>query len=112
MEPTETILLYMTVGGGEEAERIATALVDERLVACVNLLGGMRSFYRWQGEVANEAEVVMTAKTRADLVQRVSARVAELHSYDCPCIVALPIVGGHRPFIDWIGQETADRRGA
>jgi periplasmic divalent cation tolerance protein len=97
----------MTAGSMDEARTIAADLVDRRLAACVNLVPGIRSIYRWQGEVADDAEVVMFAKTRTDLVEAVTARVKELHSYDCPCIVALPISAGNGDFLDWIAAETA-----
>ena len=99
--------VYMTVGSVDEARAIAADLVDRRLAACVNLVPGIRSIYRWQGEVADDAEVAMFAKTRADLVEALIARVKALHSYDCPCIVALPIAAGNPDFLDWIAAETA-----
>jgi periplasmic divalent cation tolerance protein len=103
----EYCLLYMTAGSAEEARRIGAALVDERLTACVNIIDGMTSIYRWEGAVRNDSETVMIAKTRRDLVDGVIARVKTLHSYSCPCVVALPIVAGNPAFLDWIGAETA-----
>jgi len=99
--------VYMTAGSVDEARAIAADLVERRLAACVNLVPGIRSIYRWQGEVADDAEVAMFAKTRADLVDDLIARVKTLHSYDCPCIVALPIAAGNADFLDWIAAETA-----
>ena len=99
--------VYMTAGSMDEARAIAADLVDRRLAACVNLVPGVRSIYRWRGEVADDAEVAMFAKTRADLVDALVARVKALHSYDCPCIVALPIAAGNADFLDWIAAETA-----
>jgi len=99
---------YMTAGSREEAVRIARALVDERLAACANVLDGMTSVYRWQGRIEEDAETVLIAKTRDDLVGRLVERVKALHSYDCPCVVALPVAGGNHDFIAWIGAETAD----
>ncbi len=108
-EPSSAVWVYMTAGSMEEATRIGRALVAERLVACVNLVDGMRSLYWWNGGVQEDAEVVMVAKTRQDRVPALSDRVRELHSYDCPCVVALPVADGHRPFLDWIAAE-ADAR--
>jgi periplasmic divalent cation tolerance protein len=97
---------YMTAGSRDEARTIARALVEERLAACCNLLDGMTSVYRWQGEIQEDAEVVVIAKTRAELVERLTARVQALHSYDVPCVVALPVSGGNPAFLDWIAAES------
>ena len=102
-------LLYMTAGSAEEARRIGAALVDERLAACVNVIDGMTSIYRWEGAVRNDSETVLIAKTRRALVEDVVARVKALHSYRCPCVVALPIAGGNPAFLDCIGQETTKK---
>lgn len=101
-----TCMIYMTAADEDEAARIGRALVEARLAACVNIIPGMRSFYRWQGEVRDDREVVMIAKSRRTLVDALVARVKELHSYECPCVVALPIEGGNRDFLDWIAAET------
>jgi periplasmic divalent cation tolerance protein len=98
----------MTAGSADEAREVGRVLLEDGLAACVNIIDGMRSLYWWQDELQEDAETVMIAKTRADLVDRLAAKVAEIHSYECPCVVALPILGGHQPFIDWIGAETAD----
>jgi periplasmic divalent cation tolerance protein len=89
-----------------EAERLAEALVNERLAACVNILGTVRSVYRWQGAVERADEVAMIAKTREALFQRLAARVRALHSYDTPAIIAWPIVAGDAAYLDWIAAET------
>jgi periplasmic divalent cation tolerance protein len=99
--------IYMTAASREEARRIGRILVEERLAACVNILPGMNSFYWWQGAVQDEQETVLIAKTRAELVQRLTERVKALHSYACPCVVALPIEGGNPAFLQWIADETA-----
>lgn len=101
-------LLYVTVGSADEAAEIGKALVDERLAACVNILSPMQSIYRWQDEIQLDTECVMIAKTRADMVDTVTARIRALHSYEVPCVVALAIEGGHQPFLDWIVEETSD----
>jgi len=103
---SETCLLYMTASGADEARRIGDALVAERLAACVNIIPGMTSIYRWEGEVRHDSEVVLIAKTRAELVGPATERVRALHSYDCPCIVALPVAGGNPDFLAWIADET------
>lgn len=100
------VMVYMTAASVDEARRIARALVDERMAACANLIGGMRSVYRWNGEVQEHDEVVMVAKTRADLLHSLTDRVRSLHSYECPCVVGVPVVGGNQAFLDWINSET------
>lgn len=105
MTQTEFRWLYMTAGGRDEALKLGRALVEERLVACVNVFDGATSLYWWDGGVQEDAETIVVAKTRASGVERVVERVKELHSYDCPCVVALPIVGGNPAFVQWIGDE-------
>lgn len=100
------VWIYMTAGTLDEAREIGRSLIDDRLAACVNILAGMRSLYRWNGGVQEDEEVVMIAKSRAGLVDSLTARVKALHSYDCPCVVALPITAGNPEFLDWIGLET------
>lgn len=99
-------MLYMTAGGLDEAKRIGRVLVEERLAACVNIVPAMQSLYWWEGKVQEETEVVLIAKTRADLVAPLTERVKTLHSYTVPCVVSLPIEGGNPAFLDWIAQET------
>jgi periplasmic divalent cation tolerance protein len=98
--------VYMTAGSPEEARRIGRTLVEERLAACVNILDGMQSFYWWQGAVQEAPETVLIAKTRAELLERLTERVKALHGYRCPCVVALPIEGGNPAFLQWLADET------
>ncbi|MFO7899221.1 MAG: divalent-cation tolerance protein CutA [Planctomycetota bacterium] len=98
--------VYITASDADEAGRIARAIVDERLAACANVIDGVRSIYWWQGEVQDDAEAVLIAKTRRELVPALIDRVVELHSYDCPCVVTLPIEAGHPPFLRWVEAET------
>ena len=100
-------LVYMTAGTADEARRIGAALVEERLCACANVIDGMTSIYRWEGRVQNDTEAVLIAKTREALVDALTERVKALHSYETPCVVAIPITGGNAEFLDWIGAETA-----
>ena len=98
-------LIYMTVGSKEEARKIGKELVAARLAACVNILDHMNSFYLWDGEIQDDTEVVMIAKTTQNRVPDLIKKVESMHSYDCPCIVSLPVAGGHQPFLDWIAEE-------
>ena len=100
-------LLYVTVGKIEEARRIGQTLVESRLAACANIVPAIESIYHWQGAVVQDKEVLLVLKTRAELVDAVIAKVKELHSYTCPCVVALPILGGNPAYLEWLGQETA-----
>ena len=100
------LLVYMTAGSAEEAERIAADLVEHRLAACVNIMQPIRSVYKWKGEICNAEEVPFIAKTDEDRFEALSERVRLLHSYETPCIVALPIVHGDAAFLDWITQAT------
>ena len=104
---TAAVVVLSTAGSADEAERIATALVDERLAACVNLVPTVTSIYRWQGAVERATEVLMVMKTRRPLVKRLVARLRELHSYEVPEAIVLPIEGGSRPYLDWVLGETA-----
>ena len=101
-----TRFLYVTASNPEEAKKIGEALVQERLVACANILGPVSSIYWWQGQVQRESEAVLIAKTRTELVERVIARVKALHSYTVPCVVSLAIERGNPDFLDWITAET------
>ena len=100
------VLIYATFPDVETAKAAGGDLVRSRLAACVNVLPEMISVYRWQGEVENDREVVMIAKTRGSLVDKVTAQIVAAHPYDLPAVVAIPVVGGSAAFCDWILQET------
>lgn len=101
----EFVLVFCTAPAGE-AEELAKALVDSRLVACVNVTG-VRSCFRWEGTVKSEPEQLLVIKTQHRLLDPLIARIRELHSYDLPEIIAIPIVGGYAPYLDWVREETA-----
>jgi periplasmic divalent cation tolerance protein len=111
MRRGQAVVVLMTAATRAEAERIATALVEERLAACVNLVAPIRSIYRWQGRVERAGEVLMIGKTRRALVARLAARVRDLHGYDVPEVVALPVVAGSRPYLAWVDAETVPAPG-
>ena len=100
--------IYMTAGSKAEAQKIGTALVESRLAACVNILDNMQSIYRWEQEIQQDTEVVLIAKTTGNLISQLIEKVIALHSYDCPCIVSLPISDGYPPFLDWIQAEVKE----
>ncbi len=101
------VFAYITAGSKEEALRIGRILVEERLAACANVLGGMTSVYRWNGAVEQAEEAVLIAKTRAGLFDRLAGRVRDLHSYDTPCVVELAVGRGNPAYLDWLRAETA-----
>ncbi len=102
----QAMWVYITAGSLDEARDVGRVLVQERLAACVNMVQGVRSLFWWEDQVQEGEEVAMICKTRADLLDKLVERVRDVHSYDCPCVVALPITGGNPPFIEWIGRET------
>ncbi len=93
----------------EAAEQMAIAAVEERLAACANVVPGVTSIYRWQGEVRREGEVLVVFKTTADGVERLQARLVELHPYDVPVVVALDVEDGHEPYLAWVDAEVESR---
>lgn len=98
--------IYVTTATREEALTIGRTVVTDRLAACANVLPPITSVYRWQGAVEEDAEVALILKTREELVDAVVAKVKELHSYQCPCVVSLPIAAGNPDFLHWIVEET------
>lgn len=102
---TDLRFVYMTAGSIEEARQIGETLVAEQLAACINLIDGMSSIYRWEGEIQHEKEAVIIAKTTERLVNSLTDRVKTLHNYDCPCVVSLSIDGGNSSFLDWISNQ-------
>ena len=108
MKPSEKLCwVYMTVGSFEEAKSIGQILVGQNLAACVNLLENMTSIYNWEDKIEESQEVIMIAKTRKTLMPKLVEKVNSLHSYDCPCILELPIQGGNPNFLSWIKSQTA-----
>ena len=103
---TDIVLILTTVPDGELGETIARSLVDERLAACVNLLAPMTSVYRWRGVMEREIERQVVIKTTRERVAAVRARLTELHSYEVPEFIVLPIVDGSTAYLAWVRAET------
>ena len=99
----------MTAGSKDAARKIGKELVASRLAACVNIIDNMNSFYRWDGEIQDDTEVIMIAKTTEDRIPQLVEKVKSMHSYDCPCIVSLPVSGGYQPYLDWIAGEVKNQ---
>ncbi|MDR3639763.1 MAG: divalent-cation tolerance protein CutA [Humidesulfovibrio sp.] len=102
-------LVYATAPTLAEAESLGRMAVEARLAACANILPGMRSLYWWQGTLEQADEVVLILKTTEALVSSLIEALTSAHSYDCPCVVALPIASGNPDFLRWIEDETAPR---
>lgn len=102
---SEPLVVLMTAGSREEAGRIARALVAEMLAACVNIVPGVTSIYQWEGEIQQDQEWLLVAKSRRDVLNQLVRRVQALHSYDLPEIIALPLVGGSEAYLRWLGEQ-------
>jgi periplasmic divalent cation tolerance protein len=102
---SDHVVVLMTAGSPEEAKRIARALVAKMLAACVNVIPGVTSVYRWEGEVQQDQEWLLVAKSRQDVLDDLTRYVQSLHSYDVPEIIALPLVGGSDSYLRWIDRE-------
>jgi periplasmic divalent cation tolerance protein len=103
---SEAIVVMVTCGNSAEAEKIAEALLEDKLVACVNIAGRIRSLFHWQGAIARESESLLLMKTRPECFDRLSRRVRELHSYDVPEVIAMPIMVGNPDYLAWIREST------
>lgn len=103
---TDVRSVYLTFPDLEAATRVGRALLEARLVACVNVLPVARSLFWWEGEIQEESEVVALAKTRAELVPAVAERVRQLHPYDTPCVVAFPVADGDAGYLAWVRSAT------
>ena len=103
----EIVTVYAVFAHREDAERVAAALVEERLAACANILGPCRSIYRWQGEVERADEVPALFKTAADRAPALLARLAELHSFEVPAAVVWPVADALAPYGAWVADNTA-----
>lgn len=99
-------LFYITTKNYEEATKIGKVLVEEHIAAGVNILDGIKSIYRWKDTVHNESETILLAKTKRSLGQALIKKVKMLHSYECPCIVEIPVLSGNNDFINWVCSET------
>ena len=104
---TDALVVYVTAPEAE-APGLARALVERRVAACVNVVPGVRSFYWWDGKVADDAEVLLIAKTTSERLEALRSAVVELHSYDVPEVIALPISAGHPPYLGWIGDSVQE----
>jgi periplasmic divalent cation tolerance protein len=100
------MFVYATAADLDEAKRLGRTLVEERLAACANILPGATSIFRWEGKLEEAGEAVLILKTTEQKLETLIERLKSLHSYDCPCIEALPVVEGNRDFLNWVVRET------
>lgn len=107
--PSPVRVVLVTAPDRESATTLTRRLVEEGRVACGNILPGLTSVYRWQGEIHQDSEHLLILKTRAELVAELASRIAELHPYDVPEVLALPVSGGFSPYLDWVVAETVER---
>ena len=103
------VLVLVTGPGGEDLEEIGARLVEERLAACVNILPDVLSVYRWRGAVERDSEAMGIAKTRRSLVERLQARVLQLHPYEVPEVLVIDTAGGSRAYLDWVLDSVSSR---
>ena len=106
-KPDDILVVLVTVASADDGAAIARALVEERLAACGNTGLPVRSVFRWEGTICDEPEYLLILKTTGARLERLTARIQELHSYDVPEIIALPVVGGSPEYAAWVRRETA-----
>ena len=105
---TDICEVIVTAGDAETLVKLTRTLVDERLAACGQNIASIRSIYRWDGAVQDDPEARVALHTKASLVPELTERVKALHSYDVPCVIALPVVGGNADYIQWVLTETRE----
>lgn len=101
----DVVLVYMTAPSQEVALTLARSAVEARLAACGNLIPQVRSVYRWQGEICDDPEVLVLFKTTADGLEALRAHLVAAHPYDCPEVIAVPVVAGHAPYLAWVHEN-------
>jgi len=104
---TDKVVVFVTCSSAEEASRIARALVEGRLAACVNISSPIRSVYRWQGKLSDDEEVLLIIKTTRELFDPLRRAVEKLHSYQVPEVICLPVIDGAPNYLNWIGASVA-----
>jgi periplasmic divalent cation tolerance protein len=105
MSGDDPIVVFLTASNGEEATRLADLLIGAHLAACVQILPEMESVYRWQGKIERQSEILLIAKTTAGKFAELEREVRALHSYETPEIVAVPLVAGSTPYLEWLANS-------
>jgi periplasmic divalent cation tolerance protein len=102
---SDAFLIFCSCGSPEEAEKLASVLVDERLAACVNIVHGIHSVYRWNDKIETATEFLLIIKSAADRLAEIQSRLETLHSYDTPEVIAIPIVAGSPKYLAWLRRQ-------
>ena len=105
-EPSE-IVIFITASTRKEAHKIASVLLNERKAACVNIVPGISSFFWWEGKLDSAQESLVIVKTKESVLDEIVGLVREIHSYDVPEIIALPIIGGNQDYLEWVGKSVS-----
>ncbi len=105
----ESVLIFVTVSSAEEGKQISQALIGDRLAACVSIIWPVTSTFRWEGDICEETEGLLMIKTLSARLERIIHRVKELHSYETPEIIAMPLVGGSEEYLRWISDEVGSQ---
>ena len=108
----DIVFVYMTAGDRIEARKIGKALIEMKLAACVNIIDSMTSLYEWKGQIQEDQETVLIAKTTIEKIAALKQKVAEIHSYECPCILTFTVSDGHEPFMRWIEAQVGQDIGS
>jgi len=111
MKKPRDIVVLVTTGSEEEAHSIADLLLNQRKAACVNIVARVDSLFWWQDKLDSAQECLLIVKTRASVLNEIVSLVKELHSYDIPEIIALPIIGGNQDYLEWVGKEVKQSAG-
>jgi periplasmic divalent cation tolerance protein len=98
-------MVYITTSGREESEKIANILLEEKLAGCINIIPSIKSIYLWQGEIEADSESILIAKTKLERIDDIIKKVKEIHSYDIPCILAIPVIQGSMGYLEWLESE-------
>ena len=106
-QASDCVVVLCTVGGRDEADRIASLVVERELAACANIVPGLISVYRWKGQVQRDEELLLVMKSRRERFEELRAAIAAVHTYEVPEIVALPLVAGHEPYVRWILESVS-----
>jgi periplasmic divalent cation tolerance protein len=104
---TDKIVVFTTCESQDQAEQLARHLIEDRLAACVNILPGARSIYRWKDKIEDASEFVLVIKSRRDVFDKLRAAIVRLHSYEIPEVIALPVVDGSDAYLKWLDRELA-----
>jgi len=104
---TDKIVVLTTCESEEQAQRLARHLIEQRLAACVNILPGARSIYRWKDKIEDATEFVLIIKSRREIFVKLREAIGRLHSYEIPEVIALPVVDGSEPYLNWLDREVA-----